>query len=471
LTSARTFTLLPRFLALLLLGTLSACSFVAAPAPLPLEVPPSFSVPGGEPLPERWWTSLGDPDLDALADQALAGNFTLQQAWDRLDQARAAARKAGADLFPSLDAQGGYERTRRDTNGTVSYASSYSAGLVASYELDLWGRVRADRAAAHLEGRATEQDLAAAAITLSADLAMTWYRLVDQYGQQRLLEEQLSTNRDVLELLSLQFRTGRVGIADVLQQRQLVESTRGELNQVAASIAVLEHALAVLCGRAPGELTIPSRTELIELPGLPETGIPADLVERRPDVRGAFFRMRAADQHVAAAVAERFPRLALGGSAGSTAASSSALFDDWLASLAANLALPLIDGGARRAEVVRSRAVAAEALHGYGQTVLEAFAEVEDALAREQQQRAYLASLERQLELAAQAIERIRDRYLQGVENYQRVLAALISYQNLQRRLLTGQRELVEYRIALCRALAGGWRLERGSMAHTAMEK
>jgi len=471
LTSSSPFSRLLRPAALLVGLLLSACSFVADPAPLPFELPQAYSAAGEDPLPERWWTSFNDPALDSLADQALAGNLTLQQSWDRLDQARAGARKAGAELFPSLDAQGEFARARRDDNGTIRYASSYSAGLVASYELDLWGRVRASRSAARLESDASAEDLAAAAITLSADLATTWYRLVDQYGQQQLLEAQLATNRDVLDLLSLQFRTGRIGIADVLQQRQLVEATQGELSQVVAGIAVLEHALAVLCGRPPGALEIPSRTEPLALPPLPETGLPATLVERRPDVRSAFFRMRAADQRVAAAVAERFPRLSLGGSAASTAEESSALFDDWLTNLAANLALPLIDGGARRAEVARSRAVASAALHAYGQTVLEAFAEVEDALARERQQHAYLASLERQRELAEQAIERIRDRYLQGAEDYQRVLTALLSLQNLQRRQLTGQRELAEYRIALCRAIAGGWQLERTSLVHTAAEK
>ena len=137
------------------------------------------------------------------------------------------------------------------------------------------------------------------------------------------------------------------------------------------------------------------------------------------------------------------------------------LFDNWLATLTANLLAPIIDGGRRQAEVDRTQAVAEEALHAYGQAVLEALAEVEDALVQEQRQVEYLASLNRQLELAEQATERIRERYLNGAENYQRVLTSLLSEQQLQRTRLSARSDLFANRIKLCRALAGGWEMSR----------
>jgi len=448
-------------LAILLLCLLPGCSFVREPASPPVALPEAFSDSGAAPLAGRWWRSLDDVELDGLVEQALADNLSLYGAWDRLDQARATARKAGAELLPTLTAEGGVARSWQEASGVRSQATSYSAGLVASYELDLWGRVRASRAASVLEVEATAEDVQASAISLTAEVADTWYRLVEQRGQRLLLESQLDTNLKVLTLLDLQFRTGRIGIADVLQQRQLVESKRGERHAVEARLTVLENALAVLLGQAPGLQELPSQQTLPELPPLPRTGVPAELLERRPDVRRAWLRMRAADQRVASAVAARFPRLSLGGSLEDTAASAGELFDDWFASLAANLALPLVDGGLRRAEVERTRGVAAEALHDYGQVVLEALAEVEDALAQERRQRELVTSLELQVGYAGESVERIRDRYLKGAADYERVLTALLSYQNLQLRVLSARRELLGYRIALCRALAGGWELAR----------
>ena len=160
-------------------------------------------------------------------------------------------------------------------------------------------------------------------------------------------------------------------------------------------------------------------------------------------------------------MADRFPRLSLTGRTNTTEEHIEDLFDDWLATIAANLLAPQIDGGRRRAEVERSQAVAAENFHIYGQTVLEALAEVENTLIQEQRQQEHLVSITRQLELAEQAFGRIRDRYLNGAEDYQRVLGALLSKQLLQRTQLLAQRELFVNRINLCRALAGGWELSR----------
>ena len=217
--------------------------------------------------------------------------------------------------------------------------------------------------------------------------------------------------------------------------------------------------MSILVGIPPGQLQPPPVTDLIQLPSLPATGIPAALVQSRPDVRSAWYGVLSADQSTAVAVADRFPRLSFAAGISTGGEHADQLFDNWLASLAANLAAPLVDGGLRKAEVDRSRAVTEERLHAYGQTVLEALGEVEDALAREARQHEYLLSLKRQLALAQSVIDRVRDHYLNGAENYQRVLDALLTYQQLQRNYLNGQRVLIQYRIDLCRALGGGWQL------------
>jgi len=184
-------------------------------------------------------------------------------------------------------------------------------------------------------------------------------------------------------------------------------------------------------------------------------------VQRRPDLRQGFYSLQAADQRTAAAIAERFPRINLLGSSDSTASDVDDLFNNWLSNLTANLVTPVIDGGRRRAEVDRTRAVTEQSLSDYRQQLIDALGEVEDALLREQQQRAFIDSLDKQQVLSKQVIGRVRDSYLFGAVDYLRVLDVLLTDQNLERSRLTAQRELIDNRIALCRALAGGWTLER----------
>jgi len=176
-------------------------------------------------------------------------------------------------------------------------------------------------------------------------------------------------------------------------------------------------------------------------------------------VRAALHRVQEADRRVAVAVADRWPRLTLSAGASVSAGYGPAFFWGWLANLAANLVAPLVDGGARRAEVDRVRAKSAEALHRYGQVVLTSLKEVEDALVRERQIGLQVASLERQLRLSGDVVDQVRGAYLQGAEEYLRVLDALGRHQALERALLAARRERFEQRIALCRALAGGWAL------------
>jgi len=438
----------------------AGCTTVPTRDPDAVPLPADFSRSGADKLPERWWESFGDAVLDRLIEQALAQNFSLQSVWARLDEAAAVERIASSELYPSLDVDGSAGRSwSHNSRGTTT--NNYSVGAMASYELDLWGRIDSNSKAATLDRQATEAELTAAAISLSAEVASTWYQLVEQYGQQALVSSQLETNTRVLELITLRFRRGKVGATDVLQQRQLAESNRGELANIKALIGVLEHRLAILLGATPDSRVSKAQDELITLPPLPVAGIPAELVQRRPDLRQGFYSLQAADQRTAAAIAERFPRINLLGSSDSTASDVDDLFNNWLSNLTANLVTPVIDGGRRRAEVDRTRAVTEQSLSDYRQQLIDALGEVEDALLREQQQRAFIDSLDKQQVLSKQVIGRVRDSYLFGAVDYLRVLDVLLTDQNLERSRLTAQRELIDNRIALCRALAGGWTLER----------
>lgn len=449
---------------------LGGCRTRLATPESPIDLPSRFTLTGEADVPERWWLALGDVELNALIERALSGNFTLLAAWERVRQAEAQLSAAGAGMWPSLDARAENEFswtrelvTTVDEDGDmhtdyeVNDARERTIGLAAEYEIDIWGRVRSLRRAEALELKATEEDLQAAAISLSAQVASVWYELREQAGQLELLDEQIRTSEATLKLIEARFRLGQVGASDVLQQRQFVEARREERARVTARIPALEIALALLVGEAPYGQGYAAAGSLIELPPLPTSGLPSELVARRPDVRSAYLAFQAADQRTAAAVADRYPRLSL--TAGFTTSNEDwrALFDNWLATVAANVVAPIVDGGSRRAEVRRNRALTAERFNLYGQSILEALGEVEEALIRERRQEEVEASIGRQLELARQVEGRIRAQYLGGRETFLRVLDAEQSVQELERELLTARRERIGFRIGLYRALAGGW--------------
>ena len=279
------------------------------------------------------------------------------------------------------------------------------------------------------------------------------------------------TNEKVLHLVTLRFRQGVASAADVLRQQQLIEQTRGDTKDVVAQIGTLSHQLAILIGQPPKSVHIPKDNALIMLPPLPTTGLPVELLQRRPDVQGDFYQVQAADARIAAAIAERFPRIDLSGGittnltstlvSGTFASAPAGLFSSWIGDIAAQIVTPIFNAGARAAEVDRTKAVLSEALNTYESTVLQAIREVEDALTREAQQREKTVSLERQFHLANQVIERLRARYIQGATAYLDVLNALASQQVLERQILTARRSLIDFRVDLAKALAGGWELKK----------
>ena len=444
-----------RLMALLLAGLLAGCSSQPEEAPEPpVTVPETFSASGDEPAPDRWWLSFDDERLNELVQDGLDANLDLLTAWQRLREARAMVDQQSADLYPNLNATANGEVTNSDSSDTEE---TLSLGLSSEYEVDLWGRISSRVEAEQFRARATQADYRTAALTVTAEVTRTWYQLRAQRAQLDLAESQIRTNRDVVRLLETQFASGQAGSADVLRQRQLLESTKEQRLGVESDLQVLKNQLAVLLGRAPLNTELPDGSGLPELPPLPETGVPAELVQRRPDVRRALNQLQAADADLAAAISNQFPRLTLTASASTQENSVQDLFDNWATTLAANLVAPLIDAGQRDAQVSQARAVRRQRLYEYGQTVLTAFQEVEDALVQERNQRQAIERIKRQLELADATYEQLRQQYFNGQIGYIDVLTALTERQDLERSLISARRQLLEFRIALYRALAGGF--------------
>jgi NodT family efflux transporter outer membrane factor (OMF) lipoprotein len=425
------------------------------------ELPRSFSLYTAESEPElRWWEEFNDIDLNVLVTKALSDNLTLKETWSRLVQARALAVQAGAALYPDLTGTAGadYARQRSD-NGSAKTTSTedYSLGVVSSYELDLWGRIRAERESALLEVTAAREDLNTAAMTLAAEVANRWVNIISQRMQKRLLERQLQTNLTLLELIELRFRMSMVSALDVYQQKQVVENIKAEIPLVEAEEQVLSHELALLMGRPPGTSLKISREDFPEPTEIPATGLPADLLSLRPDLRRAGMRLQAADWQVAAARANRLPAIRLTAGAQYGKGDMDVLFDNWLLSLAGNLTAPIFDGGRRAAEVDRRQAFADENLSAYRQAVLTAIKEVEDALVSEVKQREHIRALENVLITARKALEEAGIRYRNGLTDYLPVLTQLLAVQNLERNLIRQQAILLNARVSLYRSLGGTW--------------
>jgi len=425
------------------------------------ELPRTFSLYTAESEPElRWWEEFNDIDLNVLVKEALSDNLTLKEIWSRLVQARALAIQAGAALYPDLTGTAGadYARQRSD-NGSAKTTSTedYSLGVVSSYELDLWGRIRAERESALLEVTAAREDLNTAAMTLAAEVANRWVNIISQRMQKRLLGRQLQTNLTLLELIELRFRMSMVSALDVYQQKQVVENIKAEIPLVEAEEQLLLHELALLLGKPTGTSLKISREDFPEPTEIPATGLPADLLSSRPDLRRAGMRLQAADWQVAAARANRLPAIRLTATAQYGKGDMDVLFDNWLLSLAGNLTAPIFDGGRRAAEVDRRQAFADENLSAYRQAVLTAIKEVEDALVSEVKQREHIKALEMVLVTARRALEEAGIRYRNGLTDYLPVLTQLLAVQNLERNLIRQRAILLNSRVSLYRSLGGTW--------------
>lgn len=422
---------------------------------IPFNEVPAFSVAQGADLTDRWWLAFDDAHLNQRIDLALANNFDLAAAWQRLAEARALARRAESDRYPELDATGGVERDESLDSGNDETA--IRLGLAASYEVDLWGRIDSLVEAQALRAEATQADYKAAAISLSSAVSLTWYQLAQVRQQLDLVQSQLEVNQTFLDLLQERFNVGLIRSVDVVRQQQLVESTREQSIILKAQREVLEHQLAILEGRAPQSAEALPEVSLPDLSASPGAGLPSTLLQRRPDVRAAYLRLKAADADLAAAVSDQYPRLNLSASLETVAERPGDLFEDWLFSIAGQAVAPLLDGGERRAEVQRNEALVRQRVAEYGQVVLNAFGEVEDALAQEARQVERLASLNEQLRLADEAVEQLRRQFLNGVGDYLAVLTALQDKQRLERDVVTARLDRIAFRIALIRSLAGGF--------------
>jgi multidrug efflux system outer membrane protein len=450
------------------LSILMGCTMfqpLARPA-APLELPDTYSLySADEPGPDRWWQSFGSDELNRLVDEALSGNFDIRTAWSRLKQADAVARQAGAALAPTLDVSAGagksWQQTKSEGGDTVhTDTQTYSAGLGAAYEVDLWGRLDALRQSEVLELKAVREDVEAAAVTVSAGVVTTWIDILSARRRIAILQDQIKLNRALLKLQELRFANGKADVLDVSQQREALAAAKAKLPMLQLEEQQQRNALAVLLGRSGAHSLAIDQQVLPELIAVPGTGLPADLLGSRPDVRAAGLRLHSADWQVSAARSHRLPSITLSADGNVSSDTLDLLFSNWIATLAGSITGPLFDAGYRSAEVDRTRAAAEGYLAEYARTVADAIREVEDSLATEKRQSEYIVLLEDQLKASRMALKDARIQYMNGQDNYLDYLTAWSSVQDLERQLVVEQAALIKNRVTLYRSLGGGWTRE-----------
>ena len=452
------------FAPLVLFTLLSACASIESNKP---DIDSRFQNATFKPLvsadavqaPSNWWTGFSSTQLNQLMAQAQADNLSLEATEARLRAAQASLDASQAGFFPTLTLNAGrQENTVKGTSiqgqATNNRGLFTSASFVASYELDLWSRVRNTAKASELQLQATRYELDAARISIAGQLATTWTQWVAADQTVRLFEQELESFQTNLKLVELRFRQGIAVASDVLQQRQLVESAQGNLSLALSNREVLQNSLSILVGQPPNKLNL-NREQLPMLPPIPSTGIPSELLNRRPDVQQAWSQVLATDRSVAAAIANRFPQLSLRASFSDQTRDSDLLFDNWVRNLSVNLVAPLFDGGARSAEVERQRALLDQAVAQYQEAAINALADVDNALIQETRQREAVESFQRQLDLAEQSLKRLFAGYRNGSVDYLAILDAQQSTSQLRRNLVNAQQQLVGFRIALYRAISG----------------
>lgn len=431
------------------------CSPKFSNTELPIDEPKEFSKTGTNTVEDQWWLAFQDQSLNRLIDSALQSNLDLAATWQQFMIAKALVKSQASNKWPEIDAsaQSAINLPEPDFVG----GENTQLGFLANYELDLWGRIRTAVQAEKLRAEASLFDYRAAAISLSAEITTTWYQLMAAKKQLKITENQIATNEAIIKLIRSRFTGGQIRAVDILRQAQLLESTREQQIIFSTNVQVLENQLAVLLGKQPQDNLTFEYVDLPEVPEFPETGLPLELIRRRPDLQQSFALLLAADQDWASAVRSKYPRISVSARGQLRSNSFENLFDNWAYSLAGNILAPLFYGGQLNAEVDRTLAIKKQRLYQYGQTTLLAFQEVENALVQDIMQKQRLENLQRQLELMEKSNKQLRVEFLNGFSPYLDVLVGLDQEQQLRRDYVSAQLEHIQIRIGLYRALAGGF--------------
>jgi NodT family efflux transporter outer membrane factor (OMF) lipoprotein len=412
----------------------------------------------------RWWETFRDPELNALEEQVDVTNQSLKSAEARFQQARALVREKRSERLPAVTAGSSIARERLSANRPVpvpSYetgAGDFNLGFEASWEPDLWGRIRNQVATAVENAQATAADLENARLSLHAELALDYFDLRSLDHEQRILENAVAAYQRALTLTQNRYQGGAANRAEVAEARTQLEATGAQAVDVTDLRTQYQHAIAVLTGHAPEGFIIEAKNGPMVLPVIPP-GVPSALLERRPDIAAAERRVSAANSEVGLATAAFYPQVLLAAAVG-LEGSSITNWLNWpsrLWALGPSAAQTLFDAGRRRAVLQESTANYDALVADYRQNVLTAFQQVEDNLASLRILEDEAQRQQRAVEAALESEELSLNRYQGGLVTYLEVVTAQSVRLQNERAAVNIERRRLESSVMLIRALGGGW--------------
>jgi NodT family efflux transporter outer membrane factor (OMF) lipoprotein len=415
---------------------------------------------------EPYWVGYEVPELNSLIQTALSQNFSLQEAFYRIEQARGQAQYSGAERFPDIEANVSARRSRVETQqalfsgGFVPVSSVIQSQFAVlptlSYEVDIFDRIKNTYEAAVTRVKATEADFQGTYLSLSGEVFRQWMAALTARREREVVQEQLRVSETFLELIELRFSTGRSSALDVLEQRQQVALLRTELPSIELQYEQALNALSVLLGQSPGSLSsIDIGSQFPSLMESPPKIRPVDLITLRPDLRAVLFRLKADEYDVAVAVAFRYPRLSLGLNYSLTSGDIENLFPNKVLTGLSNLFIPLIDSGLQKGFLKMERSEVERNLSLFSETFLQAIREVEDSLAAEEHQKNRLEMTQERQRVSHHQYEEARNRYLNGLSDFLPVLIALQAKQQVERQIVREEAQRILVRNQLLLATGG----------------
>jgi NodT family efflux transporter outer membrane factor (OMF) lipoprotein len=413
----------------------------------------------------KWWEIYNDPELNALEDRLNIDNQNIKQFFENFMEARTLVTEARAQLYPTLSTAPTYQRSRTSsnlTNASVSNTGRQSSigdlALTASWEPDLWGKIRNAIRSAQYNAQLSAADLENEKLTEQASLAVFFFEIRGQDELQKVLNDTVAADQKSLDLTRARYETGVDDRISMVEAENTLQNTRSAAINVGVARSQFEHAIALLVGTNASGFSIPVRPVTTAPPPIP-IGLPSQLLERRPDIAASERNMAAANAQIGIAYAAFYPSLTLAATGGLESSSFKHLFDvasrTW--SIGPSVNETLFDAGLRRAQVNQFIATYNADVAGYRQTVLTAFQQVEDSLSTVR-----ILSLQlKQQEAAALSAQRVVDletaRYQTGVDPYIDVVTAQNTLLSDQQTLTTLKIQQMTASVQLIEALGGGW--------------
>jgi len=425
----------------------------------------------------QWWTTFNDFMLDSLMARAVAANLDVRVAEARIREARAARGVVAAEGLPTIDASGSYSHSRRSENadsfGNFSGGGStgnsafdleselFQAGFDATWELDVFGRVRRSVEAAEADIAAAEESRRDVLVTVLAEVARNYVELRGVQQQLTVARGNIATQQETVELTQARFQAGLTSALDVAQAEAQLATTQSQIPLLEIAIKQTIHGLGVLLGQEPVALLeeLSPEAPIPQVPLETAIGLPSDLLRRRPDIRRAERELAAATARIGVATADLFPRFSLTGFLGlqSLDLEDIALGSSRFWTTGPNISVPLFEAGRIHANIRVQNARQEQALAQYEKTLLTALTDVENSLvayAKEQARRRALAAA---VDANRQAVDLANERYTKGLADFLNVLESQRSLYISQDQLVQSERTAVANLIALYKALGGGW--------------